>query len=188
MFTIQKQICSWQDFELIALDFLSIEESYLFLVRDSDLGAKILSYDDDSLPDLDLIQFFDLHLFEQGELGIREIHWRVANLLTSSGVVNFLIGASVNIQIKRVQKLHARYFSMLTRKRSLMSIMKDFAQLGNTIPHFIEPRNSSLVMSRTFVEALLEFNSAGELSLERAFFALARTANYKCVRISGFSR
>jgi hypothetical protein len=184
MFTTQEHVYSWQEFELISLDFLKTEERYLFLVGDSDLREKILSFDDVSLPDLDLIQFFDLHLLEKGELGIREIHWRISNLLTESSVIVLLMGALVRVQVKLAKKIHTRYIFMLRRKRSLMSLMRQFALLGIAIPHYIEPRESPLVMSRSFVRDLLEFNTAGELSLERAFFALARTANYKCVRIS----
>ena len=187
MFCIQSPITFWKEFQVVAQDFLGTGEDYLLLPRNSEEQAKIMSFEPGQVPDLDLIQLRDLSLLERGELGIREIHWKVSYLLTGSGAIDLLMGALTKIQVKPIKKLHDRYLSMQNRKQALVSIMRGFALLGIVIPHYIEPRSSSLVMSRSFVKVLLEFNADGELSLERAFFALARTANYKCVRISGVS-
>ena len=187
MFCIQKPTRLWQEFEIVALDFLGTSEDCLLLPKNSEEQERIMSFEPGQVPELDLIQFCNLGLFERGELGIREIHWKVSDLLTGSRAIDLLMGSLAKIQVKPFQKLHARYLSMHNRKRSLRSLLRGFALLGIAIPHYIEPRNSSIVMSRLFVKALLEFNAAGELSFERAFFALARTANYKCVRISEFS-
>ena len=187
VFCTQSPITFWKEFQVVAHDFLGTGEDYLLLPRNSEEQAKIMSFEQGQVPDLDLIQFCNLGLLERGELGIREIHWKVSDLLTGSGAINLLLGALMKIQVQPFKKLQARYISMHNRKQALVSIMRGFALLGIFIPHYIEPRNSSLVMSRSFVKVLLEFNAAGELSFERAFFALARTANYKCVRISEFS-
>jgi hypothetical protein len=187
MFCTQSPITFWKEFQGVAQDFLGTGEDYLLLPRNSEEQAKIMSFEPGQVPDLDLIQFCSLSLLERGELGIREIHWKVSDSLTGSRAIDLLMGALAKIQVQPIQKLHARYLSMQNRKQALVSIIRGFALLGIVIPHYIEPRNSSLVMSRSFVKVLLEFNAAGELSLERAFFALARTANYKCVRISELS-
>lgn len=187
MFCTQSPVCLWKEFQVVALDFLGTGEDYLLLPRNPEEQGKIMSFEPGQVPDLDLIQLCNLGLLGRGELGIREIHWKVSDLIIGSRAIELLIGTLEKIQVKPFQKLHARYLSMQNRKRSLISIVRGFALMGIAIPHYIEPQNSSLLMSRSFVKALLEFNTTGELSFERAFFALARTANYKCVRISGVS-
>jgi hypothetical protein len=187
MLCIQKAIHSWQEFHLVALNFLESDEHYLLLAKHFELQMKVMSCKEEALPELDLIQFCNLSLLDKGELGIREIHWKVSNLITSSRAVYVLLGILSKIPLNYIQKLQSRFASMQNRKRSVISLMKGFDSLGIAIPHYVEPRNTSLVMSRSFVQALLEFNPKGDLTFERAIFALARTANYKCVRISEFS-
>lgn len=184
MYYIAKYIQSWREFETVASNFLKSGESSLFIGGDLDLQEKIESFDAELLPDLDLVQFCNLRLLEKGELGIREIHWKVSDVLTGSKTIYLLLSFFSKIPFKYVHKYEARFTSMRVRRNSLVSIMRIFNMIGMAIPHYIEPRNTSVVMSRTYVHELLEFNSKGILSFERAFFALARTANYKCVRIT----
>lgn len=184
MYYSGKYIQSWREFETVASNFFESGESSLFIGGDLDLQEKIMSFDAESLPDLDLVQFCNLRLLEKGELGIREIHWKVSDVLTGSKTIDLIFSFFSKIPFKYFHKFEARFISMRIRRNSLISIMRNFNIIGKAIPHYIEPRNTSVVMSRTYVHELLEFNSKGILSFERAFFALARTANYKCVRIA----
>jgi hypothetical protein len=188
MFCIEKPINSWQEFQVVALDFLDTSEGYLLLSRNPEEQRKISSFELGQVPELDLIQFCRLGLFERGELGIREIHWKVSDFITSSRAINLLMWNLAKIPSTTFQKLNTRHKSMQSRKRAVVLIMRGFATLGCPIPHYIEPEKSALIISRSFVLALLEFNPNGDLSFERSFFSLARTANFKCVRISGFSK
>jgi hypothetical protein len=188
MFCIEKPINSWQEFQVVALDFLDTSEGYLLLSRNSEEQRKISSFELGQVPELDLIQFCRLGLFERGELGIREIHWKVSDFITSSRAINLLMWNLAKIPSTTFQKLNTRHKSMQSRKRAVVLIMRGFATLGCPIPHYVEPEKSTLIISRSFVLALLEFNPNGDLSFERSFFSLARTANFKCVRISGFSK
>jgi hypothetical protein len=188
MFCIEKPIHSWQEFQVVALDFLETGGDYLFLSRNPEVQRKIMSFELGQVPELDLIQFCSLGLYERGELGIREIHWKVSDFITSSRAINVLMSNLAKIPLATVQQLNTRYKSMQSRRRAVVFMMRGFATLGYPIPHFIEPEKSTIIISRYFVLALLEFNSKGDLSFERSFFSLARTANFKCVRISGFSK
>jgi len=134
-----------------------------------------------------LIQFCSLGLFERGDLGIREIHWKVSDFITNSRAINLLMWNLTKFPLTIFQKLNTRLKSMQSRKRAVVSLMRGFATLGYPIPHYVEPKKSTVITSRSFVLALLECNPKGDLSFERSIFSLARTANFKCVRISGFS-
>jgi hypothetical protein len=188
MICIRKPIHSWQEFQLVALDFFETGEDYLLLLRNLEHQAKIMSCKNGLFPELDLIQFCDLGLFERGELGIRELHWKISDFITSSRAIELLVRGLAKIPVQAVKKLNTRHKSMQDRRRAVISLMRGFVTLGLIIPHYVEPRNTTVIISRSFTKALLEFNPNGVLSFERTFFALARTANFKCVRISRISR
>jgi hypothetical protein len=188
MFCIQRPINSWLDFQDVAIDFLESGEDYLLLSKNSEEQQKFTSFELGQVPELDLIQFCSLGLFERGDLGIREIHWKVSDFITSSRAINLLMWNLTKIPSTTFQKLSTRHKSMQSRKRAVDLLMRGFATLGCPIPHYVEPKKSTVIISRSLVLALLEFNSKGDLSFERSFFSLARTANFKCVRISGFSK
>jgi hypothetical protein len=187
MFCVERPIHSWQEFQVVAIDFLKTDENYLLLSGNPEEQRKITSFELNQVPELDLIQFCSLGLFERGDLGIREIHWKVSDFITSSRAVNLLIWSLTKIPSTIFQKLNTRHKSMQSRKRAVVLMMRGFAALGYPIPHYVEPEKSTVIISRSFVLALLEFNPKGDLSFERSIFSLARTANFKCVRISGFS-
>ena len=84
MFYVQRTIHSWQEFHVVALEFLDTDEDFLLLSRNPEEQEKIMSFELGQVPGLDLIQFCSLGLFERGELGIREIHWKVSDFITSS--------------------------------------------------------------------------------------------------------
>lgn len=183
MICIETPLQTWPEYRLVILDFLQTDEDYLILSTNPKLLQRIVSSHDGKLPDLDLIQFCDLAKFAKGELGIREIHWKISNFVTTPGLINLLSKSLIQIQMETARKLIVRLNSMKTRRLVIYNLMKDFANLGIIVPHYIEPINSTVVISKTFAKALIEFNHQGYLSFERAYFALARTANYKCVRI-----
>ena len=184
MYSAQSPIQSWKEFQIVAQDFLETGEGHLLISRDFKERAKITLLAMKQFPDLDLIQLCSLGLFRKGELGIRELHFKISELITRSRLIDLLMRGLWTVPIKRLQKLNARHKSMQDRRRAVILMLRDFAALGTIIPHYVEPRNTTMIFSRTFVRALLEFNTKGELSLERSIFALARTANFKCARIS----
>jgi hypothetical protein len=188
MLCIQNSINSWEEFRVAALDFLETREDYLLVSRIPEEQVKIMSFESGQVPELDLIQFCTLSFLEKGELGIREVHWKASEFITSSKVIHLLMSSLIKIPLSAFRKIGTRYKSMQSRKQVIVSLMRGFATLGCPIPHYVEPRKTTVVVSRSFVIALLEFNSSETLSFERAFFSLARTANFQCVRISGISK
>ncbi len=188
MIFVEKPFDNWEQYKVSLLDFLQTGEEYILLSTSALLRKKILAYCYREFPDLDLIQFYDLALIEKGELGIREAHWKISEFLTSSSFIHWISRFSEKLHIKPSLKLSARLYLMRERRQSIHKIMKDFSSFGIVVPHYIEPRTSTVIISKSFAEALLEFNKNGDLSFARACFALSRTSNFKCVRILGGSR
>lgn len=167
--------------------FLEGDNNYLYL-GDSTV-EELLHVNHAKFSDkIDLVQFNTLKIFEKGELGIRELHWILSNYIASSRLLRLVFFI---IPFKRhnfVRHSLMRFQHMQKRRTVIAGLLGDFGVLGIAIPSYIEPRVSSFLLSRKFVSALLEFNSGGYLTLQRACFALARSSSYYCIRISGFGR
>lgn len=175
---------TWPNYELILRAWLATGGDFLALNAD-DYSRTILDrHSQESLPKVDLVQFCSLRNFERGELGIRELHWKVNNLLVSSKLLRRLILMSPAGRFVNLSRIRVRYQNMVTRKCALDQIMGSFSRIGIVVPHYVEPRKSTIVISRNFAKSLLEFNSKGYLTFSRACFALARSSNFKCVRIA----
>lgn len=179
---------SWKEWKQVISEFLLTEQEFLLFQENENLPKGLLDTPDTDLPDLDLIQFCSLKLFERGELGIREIHWRFSEFVTGCNTVNSTLQFLSRFRFKPVIKVAERLKLMRIRRKGLQALLKGFANYGILIPHYIEPQRSTILVSKTFARSLIEINSNGDLSLNRACFALARTANFKCVRISAFSK
>ena len=188
MIFVEKPFENWEQYKVSILDFLQTGEEYILLSTSALLREKILVYGYQEFPDLDLIQFYDLALIEKGELGIREAHWKISEFLTGSKLIHWISRLSVKLHIKSALKFSVRLNLMRERRQSIHKLMKDFSSFGIVVPHYIEPRSSTVIISKSFAEALVEFNKKGNLSFARACFALSRTSNFKCVRILGGSR
>jgi hypothetical protein len=163
-------------------EFLESDCDFLFIPENDSISSEHFQISSLDLPQVDLIQFFTLKPFQRGELGIREIHWIISDFVTGKREIVHLL--RFIFKFVPIPKIADRYESMRNRGSIVRIISKDLAHFGIVIPHYIEPRDATIFLSRSFVEALLEMNSKGQLSLARAIFALARTANFNALRIS----
>ena len=179
---------SWKECKQIISEFLLTEDEFLLFPENENLPIQLLNSPDMDLPNLDVIQFCSLKLFERGELGIREIHWRFSEFITSCDAIYSLLQYLSRSRFKPVIRVVQRLRLMRSRRKGLQTLLNGFANYGIPIPHYIEPQSSTIMVSKTFAQSLIEVNSKGDLLFNRACFALARTANFKCVRISGFSK
>ncbi len=178
-----KASISWADYEVILREWLAAGGEFLALNAD-DLSVSILNeHFHGPLPEVDLIQFCSLGKFEKGELGIREIHWKTSDFLVSSSFLRKSILCFSSWQLPILSRMQIRFQNMVTRKDALDQILGRISFIGIPIPHYVEPRESTVVFSRNFAKSLLEFNSKGYLSFSRACFALARSSNFKCIRM-----
>jgi len=178
-----KASTTWADYEVILREWLVLGGEFLALNAD-DLTMGILNeYFHGSLPEVDLMQFCSLGNFEKGELGIRELHWKISDFLVSSKFLRKSILCFSCWRLPILSRIQNRFQNMVTRKHALDQILGRISLVGIPIPHYVEPRASTVVISRNFATSLLEFNSKGYLSFSRACFALARSSNFKCIRM-----
>lgn len=180
-------IDAWQDAKAVIVEFLESDYDYLFLPENDSISIKHFGVSYVYNPDVDLVQFATLRLWQRGELGIRESYWKFLEVFTASRIISLSIQLLSVSKSPYVSHIVRRYKSMQLRRLAIRRISKDFSRFGVVIPHYIEPISSTLFISKNFARALLELNVNNDLSLQRAFFSLARTANFDCVRISGFS-
>jgi hypothetical protein len=176
---------SWPDYELILREWLATGGEYLALNADKSSSRILNSICQEPLPKVDLIQLCTLGNFEKGELGIRELHWKLSSVLVSSKFLRRSVLSLPSGRLMALSKLQIRLQQMVTRKYALDQILRDFSHIGIPIPHYVEPRTSTIVISQNFAKSLLEFNLKGYLTFDRAYFALARSSNFKCIRITG---
>ncbi len=175
----------WNKYSPLLSNFLATEQEYLLLGGDC-LGRIWLGYlPDISTANLDLVQFCTLGLFEKGALGIRELHWRVSNYIVTSKILRFLVTRITFGYLGPFRSFVARYNGMISRKLAIDQMVGNLVNLGIPILHYVEPQDSNVIISREFANALLLFNPDGLLDFSRACFALARTSNFRCIRISG---
>lgn len=177
---------TWQEYELMLLEFLHGDEEFLAICRSPGRGQFRDLYSEALLPKVDFLQFYSLKLFEKGELGVRELHWRINHALVNCKVLKKFDSFMPSLNSLKFQELRSRYRNMVFRKNALNHLLQGFASTGYPVPHYVEPRKSTVVISRQFARSLLEFNSSGELSFVRACFALARSSNFICIRIASF--
>lgn len=184
MIFVAKSGLTWEACKPAMQEFLKSDCDFLFIPESESISPEQFRISSLDLPQVDLIQFATLNLFERGELGIREMHWKISELVTGGDVIPHLL--QFFFKFAPIPKIASRYESMRHRRLVVRELSKDLAHFGIVIPHYIEPRDSSIFLSRSFVTALLEVNSKDQLSMFRAIFALARTANFDSLRISGF--
>jgi hypothetical protein len=176
---------TWLEYSSELNRFLASDEKTLFLRIKEDKKAIIQQSFRVTSLDADLIQFCSLRTFQRGELGIRELHWLVSESLTKSRSLQVIIENIPSNKSKKISMSIERYQRMLDQKKVNSKLLKDLGANGILISDYIEPQPSNLVLSRDFASALIEFNSNGYLSLERAVFALARSSRFRCYRILG---
>lgn len=183
MIFVAKSVQTWETCKPVMQEFLKSNCDFLFIPESESISPERFRISSLDLPQVDLIQFSTLNLFERGELGIREIHWKITELITGDNAISRLL--QFLFKFAHIPKIASRYESMRHRRLVVRELSKDLAHFGIVIPHYIEPRDSSIVLSRSFVTALLELNKKDHLSMFRAIFALARTSNFDSLRISG---
>jgi hypothetical protein len=183
-----KSADSWNACKPVMQEFLESRCEFLFIPENESISLEQFNVFSPHLPELDLIQFCTLKPYQRGELGIREMHWILSDFIAGNKSIFQLLQFLHKSEIAPISKLFFRYSSIRNRRSAVQVISREFADFGIVIPHYIEPRNSTVFLSRAFVKALLEINVNNELSTFRAIFALARTANFSCIRISGFKR
>ena len=176
----------WKNYSELLSDFLESERQFLFVGEDS-LRKICLEYlPDISSANLDLVQFCTLGTFDKGALGIRELHWRVSNFLVLSRMSRLVLTRIPFGHLGLFKPFINRYNGMISRKLVIDRMVGGLAAVGIPIPHYIEPQNSNVIISRQFACSLMRFNPDGLLDFNRACFALSRTSNFRCFRISGF--
>lgn len=184
MIFVAKSVQTWEACKPVMQEFLKSDCDFLFIPESESISEEQFRISSIDLPKVDLIQFATLNLFERGELGIREIHWKISELVTGGNVISRLL--QFFFKFAHIPKIASRYESMRQRRLVVRELSRDVAHFGIVIPHYIEPRDSSIILSRSFVTALLELNNKDKLPMFRAIFALARTSNFDSLRISGF--
>lgn len=182
MIFVAKSVRTWEACKPVMQEFLKSDCDFLFIPESESISPERFLISSIDLPQVDLIQFATLKLFERGELGIREIHWKISELVTGGSAISRLL--QFFFKFAHIAKIASRHESMRHRRLVVRELSKDVAHFGIVIPHYIEPRDSSIIVSRSFVTALLELNNRDHLSMFRAIFALARTANFDSLRIS----
>jgi hypothetical protein len=187
LITVGANIESWEACQKVLRAFLSTNESHLLLFnQERDLGrSPQLSVSD--LSSVDLIQFYKLRVLKKGELGIREIHFLFANFISrlmSSRSLNRLIAG---LTIRLPGEIYKRFTLVKQRRDSINAALMSVSELGIVIPHFIEPCESTLIVSRKFALAILELGSNGQMTLFRICFALSRSSNFVSIRVRGIS-
>ena len=186
MIYVTKSVETWEACKPVMLDFLKTDCDFLFIPENESILPEQFRISSLELPQVDLIQFATLKPFQRGELGIRELHWKISEFITGRNAISQLL--QFLFKCAPIPKVASRYKSMRHRRSVVRAISKDVAYFGIVIPHYIEPQNSSIFLSRSFVKALLEINRKDQLSMCRAIFALARTANFDTLRISGYEK
>ena len=183
MITVGTKLDSWDACQKVLRSFLISDEKHLLLYNQE--------YDLDDLPQLcesdvfsvDLIQFCKLGPLKKGELGIREFHFLLANLISrlmTFRLINRLIAGLTN---GFTGEIHKRFTLVNQRQESINAALMSISDLGIVIPHYIEPCESTLLMSRKFALAILELGSNGDMTLFRICFALTRSSNFVSIRV-----
>ena len=180
------QIQNWSDYQSALIEFLASNERFIVLGNEKENFEILLNLNADAISQIDLLQFCDLGILGRGYLGIRELRWKISHFLVSSKLVSKAIRALTFVTAGATRKLQQRYSQMQIRNSAINNIVGNLAKLGIAIPHYIEPCVSTVVISRKFATALVELNSSGTLTFQRAIFAIARSSNYVCLRISGY--
>jgi len=181
---VDRSLESWPDYELALREWLANGGDFLAIEADSSSECILRAQSQEPLPSVDLVQFCTLKNFEKGELGIRELHWKINNFVVTSKFLKHIILRTPAGQFQILLRMRVRYQNMVKRQNALDQIMGCFSRIGILVPHYVEPRESTIVISRNFAKSLLEFNSMGYLTFNRACFALARSSNFKCIRIT----
>lgn len=176
----------WDSYQLILSNFLSTEDTYLIVARDNLSMRILLECNPVEYPQVDLLQFYKIANFRRGELGIREIRWKFSNYLVNSNFLKNNLSDTTKLGALLPDKFLQRYIRMQNRYLGLRKLMGDLADIGIAIPNYIEPHDSTIVLSRKFAQSLLEFNSSGKISFYRAIFAIARSSNHICIRVTGY--
>jgi hypothetical protein len=175
---------TWHEHSLALNRFLESNERILLLKTNKFEKSVFRQPPGVTSLNADLLQFCSLRTFQRGELGIRELHWLTSEFLIKSRLLRFILIDSALNKSKRLSTLIQRYQRMLNRKEVNDALLVDLEISGTVIPNYVEPQESNLIISRDFAEALLEFNSEGYLTLQRACFALARSSSFQCFRIT----
>lgn len=186
MIYVAKSADSWETCKPVIQEFLESPCDFLFIPESESISPEKFQLASLRFPEVDVIQFASLRFWQRGELGIGEFHWIFSEFLSVNKFIFLFSRLFLESKISSISKLAIRYESMQTRHSAVRAISKDFANFGIVIPHYIEPVNSTIFLSRAFAKALLEINESDELSMFRVIFALSRTANFSGLRISGF--
>jgi hypothetical protein len=183
LLSIGTNLRSWEACQTALRTFLKTTENYL-LLHDKETDIAGLPYlSDSNMPPVDLIQFCKLRVYEKGELGIREGRFLFLKFISELMKSKFLIWLIAPLAIKFAGKIYTRLAFIKKRQGSISHALMGISGLRDAIPHYIEPRESTLIMSRKFAIAILDLGRSVEVSLFRISFALARSSNFACVRV-----
>ena len=175
---------TWDEYAVILREFLKSKDSYLFLggPTTEEYAERVKTILKSS--EVDLVQFHSLKILGRGALGIPEWRWVISSCITGSQLFRRIVRDASQKKLHIFDGLVIRCVGMLHRRSAVERLLGDLTKTGIAIPHYIEPDISILVISRNFGSALLEYNANGVFSLHRACFALARSSNFLCFRIS----
>ncbi len=183
MITVGTKLDSWDACQKVLRSFLISDEKHLLLYNQE--------YDLDGLPQLsesdvfsvDLIQFYKLGVLKKGELGIRELHFLLANFISRLMTFKLINRLIAGLTIGLPGEIHKRFTLVNQRQESINAALMSISDLGIVIPYYIEPYESTLLMSRKFALAILELGSNGDMTLFRICFALTRSSNFVSIRV-----
>ncbi len=183
-FTTVGEMANWSNFEKILLQFLESDHDFLLVGQTREVKSVYNELRDESAISLDLVQFLTLRICIRGELGIYELRWYLSKYATSLPFFQNFLSFKFIHRIFMVNKVLNRLQKMQVRRIALEALVGEVLSKGLIIPNYIEPNFSTVLISRDFCKALLDLNSSEILTPERAIFALARSAAFKCVRIA----
>lgn len=161
--------------------FLASDAEYVMFSYDKELVDKVVSANNLNFYNIDLIQIYKMRLFSRGELGHRELRWVISDRIGKSFIARQICQIQSNSVL--ISPIVNRLSSLLRRRLAVRWWMKSLSDLGILIPSFIEPKKSSVLISRRFATAIRELRTEANLDFWRVCFSLARTDNFGCVRI-----
>lgn len=178
------EMANWSNFRITLLQFLESNCDFLLIGKTSEVKFLYTELSEESAISVDLVQFLTLRIYTRGELGIYELRWYLSKYTTSFSFLQKILDLNFIHRILTTNKILIRLKRMQVRRIALESLVGKFLSESLIIPNYIEPIFSTVLISRDFCKALLDLNSSGILTPERAIFALARSAAFKCVRIA----
>lgn len=176
---------NWQTVFSALNQFLISDDKFLLICVDEGSHKSLSKVDLNKINDVDFVQFLSLPLRKRGEMGVREIRWVLTSKLSSASLLITLSKMPISQKIPLIKFFRYRISRVRRRESVLKSLLGEQFLRFTHIAHAIEPAASPIIISRAFARAVLSLNQNGYLNFERTCFALARSSNFICIRVTG---